>query len=185
MQREYIGNMKQEILEGCFSYFVKVGLEKVTIKELSENTGISSGSIYYWFGNKDGILIESTKYGLKNIIEELFAYVISHLDNIQKLLNDFPKKILWYKDELRFIYQVTTSKQYGEEMRQFNNEQKYLFNKYTSKLTDYLKCSFNALNPYVNLVISSILDYVVWEDADKIRFELNCVYKSIKNVIDI
>lgn len=185
MRREYDANLRHELLENCFSYFVKTGLEKVTIKELSENTGISSGSLYYWFEDKDKILLESTKYGLNLVVDELFAYAVSHLDNIQRLLSEFPEKILWYKDELRFIYQVTTSKQYGEEMRHLNSELKYTFNKYTVKLAEYLNCNFDLLYPYVNLVISSILDYVVWEDVDKIRLELNCIYKSIKSIADV
>ena len=53
---------KEEMLSKCFNYFVEYGLEGVTMRNLCDQTGIAVSSAYYWFGNKDNMLIQATEW---------------------------------------------------------------------------------------------------------------------------
>ena len=60
---------------------------------MCEETGISSGSIYYWFNGKDEAVLNSAEHGLTVVTNELFDYVFSHIDDVGNVLEAFPKKI--------------------------------------------------------------------------------------------
>lgn len=47
---------KQEILSSALKCFIDKGVENTTIADIREASGISVGSIYHHFGNKDGIV---------------------------------------------------------------------------------------------------------------------------------
>ena len=64
MRKPFERDIKKEILSKCFGYLARKGLEKASIKNLCEETGISSGSIYYWFKDKDETVLDSAEYGL-------------------------------------------------------------------------------------------------------------------------
>lgn len=180
MRKPYERDIKNEILGRCFQYLVDKGLEKASIKNLCEETGISSGSIYYWFKDKDEAVFDSTVYGLNIVTDKLFDYVFYHIEDVGKVVNDFPDKLMEYKKELRFIYQVATSNQYGKRMRNIADKLDYTYDAYARKLADRLSCEYEVLQPFVYLFVSATLDYVVWEDKRKIDVEMNAIYTALK-----
>lgn len=48
---------KREILASALSCFLEQGVENTTIADIRDRSGISVGSIYHHFGNKDGIVV--------------------------------------------------------------------------------------------------------------------------------
>jgi len=48
---------KQEILSSALDCFIDQGVESTTIADIRDKSGISVGSIYHHFGNKDGIVV--------------------------------------------------------------------------------------------------------------------------------
>lgn len=53
VRKPYERDIQKEILGKCFEYLVQKGLEHASVKNLCEETGISSGSIYYWFKDRN------------------------------------------------------------------------------------------------------------------------------------
>lgn len=180
MRKPYERDIKNEILGRCFQYLVDKGLEKASIKNLCEETGISSGSIYYWFKDKDEAVLDSAEYGLNVVTDKLFNYVFSHIEDIKEVINSFPDKLMEYKKELRFIYQVTTSNQYGDRMRLIADKLDFTYDAYAMKLSERLGCEYEVLQSFVYLFISATLDYIVWEDKGKVSREMNAIYNALK-----
>ncbi len=54
---------REELLERCFSIFSKKGYSNVSIREIARGTGVSTGTLYHYFKNKE------------NILEQLFSYI--------------------------------------------------------------------------------------------------------------
>lgn len=183
MRRPFERDIKKEILGKCFGYLTQKGLENASIKNLCEETGISSGSIYYWFKDKDETILDSAEYGLTVVTNELFNYVFSHIDDVGKVLKSFPEKLMEYKKELRFIYQITTSNQYGERMRLIADKLDSVYIAYAEKLSKTLNCDFEKLLPLVYLFISATLDYVVWEDKTKMEEELHAIHEILNKYL--
>ena len=105
------------ILDSTFNYLVKHGLENITIRELCKGTGIAQGSIYYWFSNKHDLICEATEYGLIKVVDKIFLYVFSNMENLRKFFDECLSEIDKYKNELRFIYQMAASPVYGVKVR--------------------------------------------------------------------
>ena len=57
-------------LETCFEVFCKNGLENTGLKMLAEACGVTNGSLLYYFGSKDNIVIESTAHLILEFSQE-------------------------------------------------------------------------------------------------------------------
>lgn len=65
---------REDILEDALTFISKEGLEKATLRSLAAHSGVSVGSYYNYFGDKEALLNELMKYywrdALSNIIRE-------------------------------------------------------------------------------------------------------------------
>ncbi len=183
MRQPYSKDIKKEILDKCFDYLVIKGLEQSSVKNLCEETGISSGSIYYWFKDRDEMILDVTKYGLGKVIDEMFNYALLNSDDMMFLLNKFSEEVMKFKKELRLIYQVVMSEKYGEEMRLKSDILRMNYDVYGHKLSDKMNIPYETLKPYVYMFISSILNYVVWEDDELMQTEFECICKAVQQMM--
>lgn len=174
---------KDEILKKCFDYFVQQGLESISMRKMCEETGMAMSSIYYWFGNKDGAIMNATEYGLNRVAEIIFEFVYKYIDNLECTIMIFPEFIMKYKEQLRFIYQVVTSYKYGNDIRMMANKLSEVYEHYAETIAYHFKCSKFEVLPYVYLFVSAVLDYVIWHDKQKMEVELSCIYNAMNKVI--
>ena len=92
-------NKKEIITEVAFLLALKNGFNNVSIKEIQEATGFSAGSIYYYFKDKDEILLHMLKFYLsdnfyhyRDAIRNSNEYFIEKLEDIFYYLVGFNKK---------------------------------------------------------------------------------------------
>ena len=83
-------NTKELILEATFALALKDGFSKIAIKDIQEATGLSAGTMYYYFKDKDEILEEVTKF----FFLDNFHYYMDKIGNsddpfIKKMENIF------------------------------------------------------------------------------------------------
>ena len=164
---------KEELLQKCFEYLAKTGLENVSMRSMCEETGIVMSSMYYWFGNKDGVIVSATEWGLNYVVEELFEYVYKYIDNLQITIITFSEFAMQYKKQLRFIYQVVTSLKYGEHIRHMADKLSYVCDVYAQKISEYFGTNKQDIIPYIYLLLSAVFDYVIWCDKNKMETELS------------
>jgi AcrR family transcriptional regulator len=93
-------NNKHKIVDAMFALSLKNGFDSVSIQEIKEESGVSTGSIYYHFKNKDEILVPmlnrylmGSYYELKKNVED---YDCTFMEKISFIFNfkttDFAKK---------------------------------------------------------------------------------------------
>ena len=92
---------KEEVLKKCFECIVETGIEGASIKEFSNATGMSSSSLYYWFKDKDEIVIDATCYGLKLVFERLLKKLMNYADKPDQLMEGFPKVLKEHNSYLK------------------------------------------------------------------------------------
>lgn len=174
---------KSELSERVFPYLVKLGLENISIRELCKGTGIAQGTLYYWFKTKTNIVCETTEWGLKKVTDEIFDYVFASLDDLRSFFSNCIDEISKYKKELCFVYQLAASPVYGEKMRADGKELNFIYDKYIHRLSERLNCDEQTLRPLVYLFISAVLNYVIWDEREKVQTQLEFIYSALPDIM--
>lgn len=164
---------KEEILGKCFKILVSRGLEQISIRDFTNATGLPSSSLYYWFRDKDEIILDATEYGMNSIISLLFKYASSHINNIKDMCEGFPKLIKEHSAELKIIIQMATSPMYGSSAVEMSEKFANFYDEYAIELSKQLSQPKEKIRIIIDLFVSSIIDGVIWDDWDKLSSEID------------
>lgn len=172
---------KDVILQKCFDCIIEHGVEKVSIRIFSDATGLTSSSLYYWFNDKDEIILDATEYCVDTVVDKLFGYAMENVKNVKKMCAEFPDMVKKYESTLKAIFQIATSPQYGDRIIKLTNGFSSLYDLYAKKLSKHLNMPYEKIRQLVNLFISSIVDCVTWREWDKLSSEINFILSIITN----
>ncbi len=174
-------HIRNKFLKMSCEHMSEFGLEQTSLRELCKNTGISSGSLYYWFNNKDELIIAAAEFGFDNISSRIFDCNFDDIKNIKDFFDANMSRIKKFQNQLRFIYQVATSPMYGDKLRAkvevFNSD----CEKYTQKLANSLNYPADELKPFIYMYIDTVLDFIIWNNEEKTRTQLDCIYNLIES----
>ena len=87
------------IIEKTSSLFNKRGYANTSLSDLTKATGLTKGSIYGNFRNKEEVALEVFKYNIKKIEIPLFNDINKQKNSVQKLLA-FPQ---FFRQQYKFI----------------------------------------------------------------------------------
>ena len=76
MDQQYAASVRRKILEAAKEMFLSAGYRKTTIQKIVEKSGVSSGSIYHWYHNKQEIfqaLVARLMQEAQAFIEQAFG----------------------------------------------------------------------------------------------------------------
>lgn len=175
-------DIKTEFLSSSFSYLSKNGLENMSIRNLCKNTGISIGSVYYWFEGKEDLIASAAEYGLGVVVDSLLTYAVEKSDDIDVFFDNFISGVDKYSAQIKFICQVVASPLYGEKMRRMMPELRIRYDKYAEILADRLDCPYEDTKAIVYLMASVVLDYSVWGSLDSVKLQLEFIRKNINGL---
>jgi len=181
MRVQVVKNIEQEFLEPSFNYLVQNGLENTSVRDLCKAMGISSGSIYYWFEDKDDIYISTVKYGIKKVAGKLFDALFEKADNIESFFNTFLDEVDKYKLEFRLIFQVTTSPVYGDRMRETAEDFKNVYAKYILHFSEITGHTVEIITNVIYMLIALLVDYIIWEDRPTSEMQLKFINKILSH----
>jgi AcrR family transcriptional regulator len=111
-------NSKHKIIDATFALSLKYGFDNVSIKQIQKESGVATGSIYYYFKNKDEIL----EYMINKYLMEQF-YVTKR--EIKKFNSSFLEKI-------NFIFRYE-----GAELSTKEDDSQYLLTRPKVNYKDY------------------------------------------------
>ena len=172
-------DVKELFLQTSFGYLVKHGLENTSVRDLCKVSNVSSGSVYYWFEDKDSLYIDIAEYGLKLVSGKLFEFAFENIHDLKQFLFIFVDEIQKYQPELRLIYQIATSPNYGERMRRQADELGIVYGKYINMLSKMLHKPVEDIAPLIYMFMAAVLDYVVWDDRKAVMMQMEYLYKLL------
>ena len=175
-------DVERQLLANTFNYLAENGMEKFSMRELSKATGVSVGSVYYWFDNKDELLVSVAEYGMANVAEGIATYIYEIVETRDVTFDDFKDALVDYKLAIRFIYQLATSPTYGHILRKMSLALDKTFDRYAHKMADSIGCPHEEIEPLVYLAIAAILDYIIWEDDEKARLQFRYIYATVNKL---
>lgn len=87
-------NLKDKILEEAFSLFLNQGYEETTTREISKNSGVERGHLYYYYPKKEDILFDI----YSAFLNSLYDYTIDKFDDLNNgLLVMTITNMIYYK----------------------------------------------------------------------------------------
>ena len=171
---------KDIVLKKCFECLVEKGIESITTRDFTKATGLQSSSLYYWFEDKDEIILDATNFGISYVVDDIFDYAMHHLNNIPKFAKEFPEFAQEYKLQLKTIIQVTTSRKYGERIKETFSYTGALYDKCADELSSLLGIDYKKVRMIIDLFVSTMIDYVIWEEKEKFREELSFIFSFLE-----
>ncbi len=103
---------KAKIFMEAARLFAEKGFNGVSMRELSEQTGVSKPTIYYYFGSKEDIYIELVNAGLhyhQDMFNKLLEMDIPIKEKISKVLKIRFQQALEYPEFAKFFMSLYTS----------------------------------------------------------------------------
>jgi len=94
MSNEDQNLVRDQLLKTAFGLFYRKGYDDTGIQEICEGSGVTKPSLYYHFGNKEGLLMEVAKLSCEPFIAGLKQAAKATGDTPQDIRNIF----LWYCD---------------------------------------------------------------------------------------
>jgi len=131
---------REEMLEKCFHFFSRKGFSKVTMREIAEEIGISTGTLYHYFSTKENVLGELIAWaGEKNIGDYISR--ITPADSIGqrfKLIVDFWKE---NGDFYQNIMLLTIDMQRNSSDEQYEKVYAFFSDRYSDSMSEQLNIS--------------------------------------------
>jgi AcrR family transcriptional regulator len=76
---------RQELLSQCLSLFAEVGFRALTMRQIAANLGVSTGTLYHYFPNKESIFVQLVQEYCEKDVADFFAQAASETDLSTKL----------------------------------------------------------------------------------------------------
>lgn len=180
-----VSDKKKAIIATTWEYLLKTGLTNASIGDLCREAKLSQSSLYYWFENKEDIWISAGKYGLSKVVDALFAFTLSHTNNIRKYFDTLLDEVEKYKYDLRLAVQITTSPHFGERMREKSKDFRLLYEKYAEEVIGIFGCTYLQAEVFIYSIIAIVIDYAIWDDGEKTQMLLDNLYDRIANLLQL
>jgi len=172
-----------EILALSFKYMTEHGLENTSIRDLAQGTGMSLGSIYYWFEDKDDLVLNSVKYGLAKSSMRIFTNAFEVIEDLEKFIENVLELVREEQKALRTVFQAATSPVYGDAIRKNSTTLNGTYDEYINALSRKVNISYEELRPIVYLFVATVLDYVVWDDQEFSKSQIQYIYQILLSKI--
>ena len=131
---------REEMLEKCFHFFSHKGFSKVTMREIGDEIGISTGTLYHYFSTKENVLGELISWaGEKNVRDYISR--ITPADGIRqrfKLIVDFWKE---NGDFYQNIMLLTIDMQRNSSDEQYQKVYAFFSDRYSGSMSEQLNIS--------------------------------------------
>ena len=171
---------EQDILEGLYNKLIQSGAAGSSIRELCKNTGYSMGSLYYWFDNKDDLIVRTAQYGMSKIVGEITEAIETPADSVEQIFLRWMDKVPQYINCFCFVHQVAADPNYRDRMSSELEEVIVTFEKCTGDIAERFSLDVNALRGCVMLFYSAVLTYSIWGSEERYNCKMKFVLKSLE-----
>lgn len=164
-EKEY-KKKRETIVSYAYDLFVNKGLEKTSIRDIANISGVNVNTIYYYFRTKAEIVICCVEYGLERISKNLFEVPISQSIDGENLGRTILEYSLVNKDQFCWCYQVITSPNYNWLMKDILSKTRQNYDEYIVEIAQKYQLKLEPFKTLVELAILVIKDYMITEDSN-------------------
>ena len=168
-------------LETCFEVFCENGLENTGLKMLAEACGVTNGSLLYYFGSKDNIIIESTANCMAKVEDDFMAKAPTGFEDIERFLQEMPYLTAkLHGAKYRFMYQVFASPKYRKYGREFFKGVNVRYHRYAELLSGKLGMPVDFIQGMIYVFVRARVHYALFEDEEYLKLQMDAIRTSLR-----
>ena len=168
-------------LETCFEVLCENGLENTGLKMLAGACGVTNGSLLYYFGSKDNIVIESTAHCMAKVEDDFMANAPTSFEDIERFLREMPYLTAkMHGAKYRFMYQVYASPKYREYGKEFFKGVNVRYHEYAVQLSKKLGMPADFIQGMTYTFVRACVHYALFEDEEYLKLQLGAIRTSLR-----
>jgi len=174
--------MVDAIFEAAVRILPKIGSQKITTKKIAEVAGVSIGSLYQYFPNKEALLGALMDLGLNKMTSEMHAKIDSFEgDSGEELIGSLVETaftiMLSEKEKIREIFRYAPELERVPAMFKFRQEIVERIAKELKRLhpgfadEEYVRASFIGVHSLMGVCLTMLYDERQTYSIDELSFE--------------
>ena len=177
---EQLTERKKELLEICFDCFCENGLENTGIKKLGAACGMSTAGLFYFFSNKDAIIIEATAHCMSKVEDDFMAHAPQSIEDLERFFCEMPYLTArLHGSKYRFMYQVYASPQYREHGVAFFKGVAERYEAYAEQISPKLGIDVETLQGFIYIFVRASVHFAIFEDEKYLHLQLKALRASL------
>ena len=148
---------KREILDVCLATFIRRGLYETSVRDLSRALALQSGGIYYWFKDKDDVVVTCAEEAALRLEEHLIAPALQDVREPDRMM---------------------------ERLRPVLGRLAERYEKYAARFASELHCELQEIAPYVYFAITTVTDYMIFGEASYIEPQIRLIKAAIRSILE-
>ena len=148
---------KREILDVCLATFIRRGLYETSVRDLSRALALQSGGIYYWFKDKDDVVVTCAEEAALRLEEHLIAPTLQDIREPDRMM---------------------------ERLRPVLGRLAERYEKYAARFASELHCELQEIAPYVYFAITTVTDYMIFGEVSYIEPQIRLIKSTIRSILE-
>ena len=148
---------KREILDVCLATFIRRGLYETSVRDLSRALALQSGGIYYWFKDKDDVVVTCAEEAALRLEEHLIAPALQDIREPDRMM---------------------------ERLRPVLGRLAERYEKYAARFASELHCELQEIAPYVYFAITTVTDYMIFGEVSYIEPQIRLIKSTIRSILE-
>lgn len=178
-----MADRKKEIINDCLELLVAKGLISTSTRDLSKAMKLQSGGMYYYFPSKDDLILACVEEATFRMENSLILPAMEEILYPRIMMKRLQARALNMAPTMKFFVSVCTDKRYEESVKPVLARLGERYTKYSIRFAEILKCDPKDISPYVYLMITSVSNYMVFEEKSFVAPQLRAVQIKLERII--
>ena len=175
---------KREILDVCLATFIRRGLYETSVRDLSRALALQSGGIYYWFKDKDDVVVTCAEEAALRLEEHLIAPALQDIREPDRMMERLRLRADELRPMMKFFASVCACSRYEERLRPVLGRLAERYEKYAARFASELHCELQEIAPYVYFAITTVTDYMIFGEASYIEPQIRLIKSAIRSILE-
>ena len=175
---------KKEVIDLCLNKLISEGLAEITVRELSASLNLSKAGIYWYFKDKDEIIVSCAEEAANRLETNLLRSPLLEIHKPDLLLEHLYDNANEMAPTMRFFVQVCTTPRYHEKMAHVISSMSNRNKDYVKKLAKALACRQEKAQIYFSIASSAICNYMIFENKSSLFAVIDALKQELDNFQD-
>lgn len=169
---------KKEVVNICLDHFIKNGLETST-RSLSKALQLQNAGLYYYFQSKDKAVILCAEEDAIRLENALLVPALKDICNPDIMFRRLQSRADEMVPTMRFLCSVCVSDKYRDSMKPALDRLDQRYDHYADMIAKKLKCEKEDIEPYVDIAITAVANYMIFAEDVFIAPQMKVVKQAI------